>query len=210
MKKGTIINLNKNDLVAYFSKNKIIFMLTVTVLLGLLVGCLTFSKSDILINFGKKCFTFITKNRQEQSFLNIFTYSLTIDFLILLTYFLCGASLMGVIFVPILSFSSGFLYAVISSYICDTYLLKGIAFNALILLPPIALLIIVLLVAGKRSINFSFEFIKLTMPNQRALNLFFQFKEYCVHYLVYVSLCLISAVVDGLLSKTLISYFDFI
>ncbi len=210
MKKGTIISLNKNDLLGFFRRNKIIFMLTIIVLFGLVVGSLMFNKSDIIISFGEKCFSFFTANRRGQSFIKIFTHSLTINFLILLTYFLCGASLMGVVFIPILSFLCGFIYAIISSYVCDTYLLKGIAFNTLILLPPVALLMIVLLIVGKKSINFSFEFIKLTMPNQRALNLFLQFKEYCAHYLVYISVCLISAILDGLLSKTFLSFFDFI
>ncbi len=210
MKKGTIINLNKNDFLNYFKQNKIVFMLTVTVISGILVSCLTFNKSDIIIDLGERSFDFIINNRHEKSFINIFIHSLTIDFLILLTYFLCGTSIMGVIFVPMLSFSCGFLYGTVSSYVCRTFLLKGIAFNALLLLPPFAIIIIVLLVAGKKSIKFSFEFIKLTMPNQRAINLFLQFKEYCTYYLIYISVCVIVAVIDSLLSKTLIPFFDFI
>ena len=210
MNKGTIINLNKNDLLGFFLKNKIVFMLTAAFIVGIGAGVLTYGDNDLLVNFGKNCFDFFIRNRQGKGFINIFTHTLMMDFLLLLTYFLCGTSLMGVVLIPILSFFSGFLYAVIASYICSEYILKGIAFNVLILLPPLAITMIVLLLAGKKSICFSFEFVKLTMPNQRALNLFFQFKEYCAHYLVCFSVCLISAAIDGLLSKTLIRYFDLI
>ena len=210
MNKGTIINLNKNDLFGFLRQNKVVFMLTVTVILGILVSCVTFNKSNILENLGKTCFIYITENRHDKSFLYIFTHTLTSNFLLLLTYFLCGTSLMGIVFIPILSFSCGFLYGTIASFVCETYMLKGIAFNSLILLPPLAILISVLMVAGKKSINFSFEFVKLTMPNNRPLNLFLQFKELCINYTVFFSVCLISAVIDGLLSKALISYFNFI
>ena len=210
MNKGTIINLNKNDFFGFFRHNRIVFMLTITVFLGILISCLTFSKSSVLNGLGEKCFSYITEGRQGESFLNIFTHSLIFNFLLLLVYFLCGTSLMGIVMIPMLTFSYGFIYGVISSYLCETYLLKGIVFNALILLPPAAILVIVILIAGKKSINFSFEFIKLTMPNNRPLNLFLQFKEFCTNYLIYFSLCLVSALIDGLLSKALISYFDLI
>ncbi len=210
MKKGTIINFNKNSVLIFLKNNKIIIMLTIAFIIGVAAGCFSFAKSSVASNAASNIFDAFLAGRQGRGFLKIFSYSFGNRFSVLLLYFLCGASLMGIIFIPLTTFTLGLFYGIFSAYTCATYLLKGITFNALILIPTTVIFIMALLVASGKSINFSFEFVKLTFPNSRQTNLFSPFKEYCGHYLIFLSLTLVSSVVDALLSKALISYFEFI
>ncbi len=210
MKKGVIININKNDFLNYIKNNKIVIMLTAAFIIGIAIGCFLFLRSNIAADFSKGMFDYFFENRQGRGFFKIFSYSFKIRFIVLLFCFLSGSSLMGVVFVPTTVIFIGFIYGTLSAYVCHIYLLKGIAFNALIIIPTATLFIIALLLASVKSIYFSFEFIKLVFPNSRPINLFASFKEICGYYLIYLSVALCSAVVDALLSKALISYFEFV
>lgn len=210
MKKGAIININKNNFINYIKNNKIVIMLTAAFVIGIALGSILFLRSNIAADFAKDLFTSFLNNRQGRGFFKIFSYSFKLRFLILLCCFLSGSSLMGVVFVPSTVIFSGFVYGALSAYVYHSHLLKGIAFNALIIIPTATLFIISLLLAAVKSIYFSFEFIKLVFPNSRPINLFVSFKEVCGYYLIYLSVALCSAVIDALLSKALISYFEFV
>lgn len=210
MKKGAIININKNNFINYIKNNKIVIMLTAAFIIGIALGSILSLRSNIAADFSEDLFAGFLKNRQGRGFFKIFSYSFKLRFLILLCCFLSGSSLMGIVFVPSTVIFSGFIYGTLSAYVCHVYLLKGIAFNALIIIPTATLFIISLLLAAVKSIYFSFEFIKLVFPNSRPINLFISFKEVCGYYLIYLSVALCSAVIDALLSKALISYFEFV
>lgn len=210
MNRSAIINFNKNKLLDFFKTNKAVIMLTLMFVIGVGIGCLTFAKSDISAAFGEKVFNFFLTNRQSRGFIKIFAYSFKVRFVALLLCFLCGASLMGIFFNPMLTCLLGFLYGVLSAYAYNTYLLKGIAFNALVLIPTGIVFVVAIIFGSCKSVYFSFEFAKLTFPNSRSTNLFLTFKEYCGYYLIYLSTVLASSIIDALLSKSLISYFEFL
>ncbi|MBQ8203139.1 MAG: hypothetical protein IJZ75_02530 [Clostridia bacterium] len=210
MNKSAILNFNKNNILGFLRDNKTTIMLTAAFIIGIIVGCVSYKNSTVAVKVAEWLFDYFLAARQGRGFIKIFAYSFEMRFLVLLLFFLCGASLMGIVIVPLLKMASGFFYGILCAHICSTYLLKGIAFNALIVIPVAAVFVIALVIAAGKSIRFSFEFAKLTFPNSRPANLFLIFKDYCGYYLIYLSAIIGASIVDALLSKALISYFEFI
>ena len=113
----------------------------------------------------------------------------------------------GVITAPLLLGFKGYFYGAVAALLYNTYALKGVAFNAVIILPSAIFLIIALLLSAEDSVKFSFVLAKLTMSEYSSHNMPEAFKKYSVRYLAFTILLVVSAAVDALITHNFLRKF---
>ena len=123
--------------------------------------------------------------------------------------FLSGTSLFGVVTVPLTVFGCGVFYGSAVAYLYFEYALKGVAFNAVIFLPSSLVLLLFLVFAARLSLNYSIELARLTMPNAMCGDLFLQFKDFSIKFLLLTLGSISAALLDGLTATSMLRFFEF-
>ena len=202
MRKGTVIRLKGYKIVEFFSSNYILVILTLLFFLGLLFGTLSGNRFEFLQTLSNRYLESFAAKRSQASFLSLTTHSFLTSMLLLFLCFALGTSMFGIILTPLALMLRGIFYGSVSALLYSQYAVKGIAFNAVIVLPAALFSIIALLLAARESIQFSLMIAKYSLPSASSGNLSADFGNYCGRYLVLTLIILLSAVVDGLVSCT--------
>ena len=208
MRKSTVVNLSKIN-IFHLKINRIMLLLTVLFGVGVLLGAVTFFDFKTVSGIGKSFFDFYIKHHINISFGKTFFYSFIYFIFALIIFFISGASLMGIALVPFLMFSSGFLFGCFSSYLYGNYSVKGIAFNAVIVIPSFLIFVITLVFSAREALSFSYLLSKLTMPKSRPCNLYIDFKNYCGRFLILSLVIIFSVLIDSSISHFFIKFFEF-
>lgn len=210
MRKGTVLNLNRLTFLNSARKNKSLIFLSFIFLLGIILGIIFLSKSDTTLMFSKFTFENFLFVRLDKPFWKILLKSLFYSLVHIFLMFVCGTSFVGIVLTPVLTLIKGYLYGGFLAYIYVTYLLKGIAFNAVIFLPSAIIFTITFLFCAKLSLGFSYELLGLTFKeNYNSPKIYTLFKNYCSKYLLNLIFVLISSLIDSLFSIVFLHYFDF-
>lgn len=209
MKKGKVLNLRGcNKIFEFVRVNNLLIILTVCFIIGLCFGVLTLKKYDFLKSYAEGYISDFMLSRTGTGFFKITLDSFLSSMLFIFLSFSCGASLLGVVLVPLCVSVRGFLYGCVTALLYAEYSLKGIAFNAVLLLPPAIIFIIALILASLESVRFSLLLARITLPATVPTNLSYNFKNYCGRYLLFCILVLVSAVADALLSVNFLTRFS--
>ncbi len=210
VQKGRVLNLRHfNKVFAFFRLNSYIITLTVVCISGIALGIFGTEFNEKFLRVFMSYTERFLELRRENKFLPIFTDSLILNFCFLLLVFILGTSVTGITLTPILVFVRSLIFGAISGIVYSEYSLKGIAFNALILIPPALITIIFLILSAREAMRFSLLLIGQTLPENKPQNLSFAFSRYCVKNLLLFIPVIISSVLDGWLSIKLFSFFDF-
>lgn len=209
MKTSRVVSLKNLGILNYILKNRVIIILCISFAVGIAIGVFSLDDSSIAKLIADSVFDQLFSTRETRAFFAVFLSSTMLCALLLMICFLCGASLMGIIIVPLFIIVCGFMYGNLSAYLYSQFALKGIAFNAVILMPPTLILFICLTFAARESIGFSLLLAKTTLPKSRPINLCVDFKNYCGRYLLLASIIVFVALIDATLTKTLLHYFNF-
>ncbi len=208
MQIGKVINLrNFNLFFKVLSKNKTIIILLSIFLVGFISGIFSL---DNYPNF-KKLFSQYLNDflsvRTNSGFLKIACNSFGIFITYIVLAFVSGTSLIGIVFIPFIIGIIGFLNGGFMALLYSEYALKGIAFNAVMVLPCAVIFTISIILATRESIGFSLRISRLTFPSTAPTNLFIDFKNYCGRFLLITVFVLFSAVIDGLISHYFLNKF---
>ncbi len=209
MQKGTVLNLRKFNFLKSIGKSKTVIFMLLLFVAGLLFGNFSCSDKGKVFTFFANGFSEYISVRQLGVFWKIFLHSFSNFFAVLVGFFIFGTTLLGVSLVPLAVFCWGFWYGSISAHLCSEYALKGIAFNTVILIPPILCFSICLFFAARESFGFSLNLAKLTLPSSMPVKLFVHFKAFCNKYLILILVTILSALIDAAMSVTFIHFFDF-
>ena len=175
-------------------------VLVVLIIAGVSVGIFTESRIQVLSNYSTTYVERFIALRSGESFLSVVLSSYMSSALVLLVLFAAGTSMLGVILVPFIAALIGLFYGGISALLYSEYSVKGIAFNAVLIVPSAFVFLIALLLAGRESMRFSLLMAKMTLPGSPSVNLAFDFKNYCGRYLFIAFILLASALTDAVLS----------
>lgn len=209
MKKGIIVNLKKFKLLDYVNINKIFLVLCILFISGITIGATLLSKNDFISEKIKEFFeSYILLNNTGSFFQKIFS-SFIKYLLIVLLYFISGSSMLGVAITPFVTVWQGIFLGSTISYLYKTEGLSGIAFNAIIIVPPMVVFTICCFYAAKYSIEFSLLIAKLTLPRSRPTNLYAYFKNYCGKYLLLIALSLLCSIFEFILNLLFLKFFSF-
>lgn len=207
MRKGTVVSLKNFKLTDFFVKNNILVILVVLFIAGIAVGTFSEPKISRLSEYAADFLKSYIADRTDASFLSVALHSFMSSMLILLAVFAAGASMLGVVLVPVIPFLRGMFYGCLSAQLYSEYAVKGVAFNAVMVIPSAIILIIALLLASRESVKFSLVLAKMSLPTAPVANLSQDFKNYCGRYLFICFIALASALIDAVLSCTLMANF---
>ena len=209
MQKGRVVNLSHlNKVFSFLHINCYIITLTVMCVSGIALGIFGTKFNDRFLDLFKSYTESYLALRSEGTFLRIFSDSLLLNFTFSLLIFIFGASVTGITLSPILVLIRSLLFGALSGVIYTDYSLKGIALNALILIPPTVVAMIFIILSAKESMKLSLVLIRQTLPETKPKNLSFDFRRFCVKNLILFIPIIISSILDGWLSIKLISFFE--
>lgn len=178
-------------------------------LLGVLVGNLTIGRFDGLINQTAETLSEFVSIRREYNFYTVLKSSVIFIFPIYLVIFLCGTSVIGCIASPLVLICKGFEYGCLSGYLCFTYRLEGIMFNAFLLIPYTLTSALGLVLLSKEAFSFSYLLSGICIKSNKPVNVYSNFKVYCTRSAITVVTALIAVLLDLGMSALFISFFDF-
>ena len=200
MRKGTVVRLKGFRLLAFLSNNSILVILTLLFVIGVTLGTFTCQKVSLLQTLSEGYLQAFTGRRSNPSFLPLFLHSFMSSMLLMFLCFALGTSIFGMVLSPLFFAARGLLYGSVTALLYSTYSVKGIAYNAVLVLPSALFFILALLLAVRESVKFSMMILKITFPSTGGGDLSSDFGNYCGRYLVLSALVLLSALIDALIS----------
>ena len=210
MQRGTVVNLKHFKIgFDFLRQNWKLILLTLCFIVGIILATFSTNKSGYIFKQLKLASQNFIELRLSKDFLKIFLKSFLIDFVFLLAIFVLGSSINGITLVPVIIGIKGYLLGNLIGYIYSVYELKGIAFCALIVIPPSIISVICLFNFSKFAMCFSLRVISVTMPNTLNKNLNLQFKQFVKLLFIYLLPIIFSALCDGWLSMKLVPYLKF-
>ena len=209
MRKGVILNFKKLRILNYVNLNKIYILLCVLFIGGIAIGSIIYSKNESIAKFSQNFFEDYLSLHNNKTWISTLVISFLKYLLVLLLYFLSGTSMLGIAVVPFLTLWQGIFYGSVSSYLYAAYTLKGIAFNAIILVPQSIIFIICSFFAARASIDYSLIMVRLTLPKSKPANIYNDFRKYCGKFIVFCGISILTAVIDLILNIFFLHYFNF-
>ena len=200
MQKGKVLSLKNFKVMDFVARNNILTILVVLIAGGIAVGIFTQSKIQLLSEYSADYLERFIALRSGESFVSVALSSFMGSALVLLLLFAAGTSMLGVVLVPLLTAVRGMFFGGVSALLYSQYAVKGIAFNAVLIIPSAFVFVIALLLAARESMRFSVLIAKISLPGSPSVNLAFDFKNYCGRYLFIALIVLASALVDAVLS----------
>ncbi len=209
MKPGGVVSLKRINSISFLHKNKLFLLMCISLIFGIIIGSFALSGNGKASDFADKIFQFYISGRQNIAFFNLFFSTLIVYFLVCFIYFTIGTSVIGVVLSPILCCIVGMYFGSLASYSYGRFGLKGVAFNAIVLVPSALAFSICLFFAAKEAFNFSSIIIKLTMPKSRPCNISVEFKTYCGRFVLVMIFCVVAALIDAAVSTSFLKFFTF-
>ncbi len=209
MRKTKIVNLRSFNILSYFGKNRIVLLLSFMFIAGVTLGTVMYAKNSGAQMFAGKIYDIYFSGKLNSSFIISALKWFAVLFAVSALFFISGTSMMGIVTVPLSLFAVGFILGDFSAFMYSLYSIKGVAFNAVIFIPPMLIFLITLITVCKCTLNFSYTIVKLTYNKSVAKNLSTDFKIYCGKYLILLAASLISALTDAALNNFFLKFFEF-
>lgn len=212
MKKKVISNLKqkKKNIFKIISKNKLIFLLILILLVGMITGtiCAKFANDNLIDNLD---FLFASniKTRSEQSMIDTFVASFTSSFVFTAILILMGLSVWGIIFIPIIPFLRGFGLGLIAGFLCSNYGFKGILFHILVLLPGVFISSIGIILEARESIKLSARIIASLSPHGNISNQWQNLKIFFIRSGYIFIILAVSSIIDMIFTALFSGLFKF-
>lgn len=207
MQKGRVLSLRSFGILEFFKTNSFLLTVTLVFTVGFFIGIFLENNFSFLKTYSQDYITDYILIRSSASFGRVFIHSLFEFLSVLFLLFLLGASLFGVVTVPSVLIIKGVLQGGVMAYLYSAYSLKGIAFNAVIIIPPILIFLIIMIFGSRESIRLSLKFSSLTLPKTLPINLSDDFKDYTLKYFVLALSTVVCALIDAIISTGLIKHF---
>ena len=201
MQLGRVVNLRGyNKIFSFLKENNILLILVFFYLFGLGFGIFSLKSFEGYRTFSEEGLNSFITLRSCDEFFKIAVGSFLNSFSYIVLVFIFGSCIFGVVVLPFVVFSSGLNYGSMIALLYSQYALKGIAFNAVVVLPSAALFVAVLILAARQAVGFSLKVASLTFPRTSPANLSCDFKYYFLVFLKYSLAVLLSALLDAFIS----------
>ncbi len=184
------------------------YLLVGLFLIGLVFGSITVKNSDnfIIAKINEFYINYLN-SKNNLDWFSLFLNTLLLTSTAIIISFFTGLCAIGIPIIAVLPFLSGSLIGVVSGYIYETYLLKGLGYCGIIIFPTAAIAVGAIIMSCKESIDMSKNMLTLLVRGRGQGNQ--SFKNYCIKFLVFVIIVIIAALVQTVLTKLFIGLFDF-
>ena len=188
--------------------NWLLFLLIGLFFVGLLLGSLSVKKGDNLISdYVIKFYTSYLTDKSSFSLPMIFISSFFLSATSVIVSFFTGLCALGVPFVICVPFISGNIIGIISGYLYETYLLKGLGYCAIIIFPAAAITLVALILSCKESLIMSGNMLSVLATGRiQQQN---RFRSYCIKHLLYGAMCASAALIEAVLFNMFSNLFIF-
>lgn len=184
-------------------------LFSVVFIIGLLIGNIVVGKFELLNEFASSSFNSFISVRQNGNIASVVYNSFIRTVPIYLCIFLMGTSIIGSVCTPFLLCAFGFNYGLISGYLYTAFKLEGIMFNCLILMPPTLIILFGLVLLSKEAFRFSISLANICIKLNKPINIYSDFKTYCIKGLTTLISAFVGIIFDVCLSYLFINYFNF-
>ncbi len=192
---STMFNLHFiNQRIKKVNFNKTGFILSLLFIIGLILGALSIKTENLFAQSVSKKFFEYVLNKENHSYISMFLNSLLLWSSGVVFSFFAGLSAVGIPVVAAVPGIFGALTGMCCGYMYDTYLLKGLGYCAIIIFPAAALGISALISASEESLLMSKKM--LSLLNIGRDRHYSGFKNYCLKYLIYLLICIASALAE--------------
>ena len=178
-------------------------------LLGSLLGSIFVGKFDFLDNNSAETLAEFCLIRKSGKLFPLFYDSVSFIFPLYIICFLCGTSVVGCVAAPLLLIYTGVLQGALSGHLYSSYGLEGIMFFALIMLPSTLVCAFGLILLAKLSFGFSMTLSGICIKTNKPVNIYADFKVFCVNSIVVFVFALAAVIFDCGMSAMFIRFFDF-
>lgn len=196
----SLSNSNVKQTVSFIKERKIEIIYGLFLCLGLILGAV-FSGKQTLDGLDLSVFfnNFLLSHRNG-SFLNVFLNALSSGFLYILFCFFSGMFALGGLSNALIILFKGSSVGLLMGYSYLFYGLKGLAFAFIIILPGAFVACIAFILSCKESFLFSLNFFRLFTKQPTLKSVVQDFKLYCIKFVIYLILIILSALLDGILT----------
>lgn len=209
MRRGTVISFKScNKILDFIFKNRFMLILCSFFITGFLLAVILNGRYESVCEWSISVLEDFIKIRTDKTFLNIAINSFFSSMLFIIICFAGGTSVLGLVFVPICVGVRGYIYGGMAAVLYSEYLLRGIAFYTVLVLPSAIIFMFAFLFAANEAFNFSLILTKLTLPQTMPMNISFQFRGFCLKYLIICVIIVVSAAVDALLCGNFLMAFN--
>ncbi len=209
MKKGRVLSLKRTGLFKIANKDKTKIFLFFLLILGIVFGVFLFSDKHNIGVFIGRFADFYIKSHSYSKFLKVFFSSLLFLTIIDLIFLVSSVSLSGAITIPIFVLFLGYSFGSFLSFNYSSYSLKGLAFNAVLIIPVFISYFIVLVNTAKFSFTFALTLSSIIINNDKPIKVSFEFVSLIKRYLYLILFTVLISFFDTLLSFYLIKLFEF-
>ncbi len=185
------------DLRNAIRENRAVFLLALLLLTGMAFGAF-YSGSAGLRTLSRLDFLFAGnfKARAAQPLVTIFAASFASAFLFVFACFLCGLSMWGAFFIPVVPFFRGFGLGLTSGFLYVTYGWKGFLYNLAVIVPGAFFCCLAILAASLEGIRYS----RALAAHRTSASGELPVKSYALRFGAILAWACVAAVLDTLMS----------
>lgn len=202
------VRLNKPDF-RILRNNSSFLVLTLLFVIGLIAGAVSLGRSDLLFHRIETDVSAFLTIRTDGNFWQIFLDSAIAVLPYPLLCFVCGTSVVGCALSPMILVYKGFFYGASTGYLYSVYALRGVAFNALIILPGALIAGFALILSAREALGFSALLARMCIKGSKTTNLYHDFKNYCGRHLILLVPFAVSVILDAGMSMIFMKFFNF-
>lgn len=208
MRRSGVLNLRRWHFLEVLGKNRLLLLLCVLFLGGVIAGSTCLGNNERLSALAENGLRQIVSERSGAAFGAVLFNSFGSSMVYLTAVCVAGTSMLGIVISPVTVIWRGFYFGLLTALLYSEYALKGVAFNAIMLIPPAVFSVIGLILGAKDSVTFSLLLAKLTLPRSAPGSLFSEFRLYCIRFAILIITALLSALTDALVSHFFIGFFE--
>lgn len=209
MRRTAIVNLNTSRFIKELKRHYLTIVFAAFFIIGIAFGAAASGKNEIVKTLAADNFLTYLNARINQPIYKKFLQAAVNALIVPLCIFLGGTSLVGVAICPLVVLFKGYTYGALAGYLYCNFSLKGIAFNALMLIPPTLISVIATVICCRLAFNFSLILVKSSIPKGQSVNLYNAFQYYCKQFCIALLLLALSAAVDAIMSAAFLNFFVF-
>ncbi len=209
MRNSAILNLNRTKCLNVLSKHRMLIFILLTYITGIILGVFWLKSSNAIYEIAASDFAKFLSVRIGASFFKAFCDAFLALLPICLILFICGTSVVGVVLIPLTVCYCGFDYGISTGYLYREYLLQGIAFNSLILIPCTLVALLGYVLLSKEAFDFSLNLLRVTMPKVQEGSIYSSFRGYCKKFMLLILIFIAAATLESLLTKAFLNFFSF-
>lgn len=208
MKTNTLDLHHLTNKIKRFEFNWLLYFLVLIFFSGLIFGSVSIKNPENIID--QRIIDFYSEylhNKNGLSIVLIFLYTLLISFVPVMISFFVGLCAVGIPFISAVPFVVGIIIGIISGYLYESYLLKGLGYCATIVFPSATVACSGIIMSCKESILMSRNMLSLLAMGRGQHNR--RFSDYCIRYLIYTALCMLSALIQAVMYNIFSGLFIF-